>query len=351
MDAHDWHRQATRPPTPWPDPVTFEQYEAMTQQARDEYLVALSTAFHQATLPSREADLACAHLDRIVQTNLLRPPGAMQMVALTAPFSAGKSTLVKQQWGYRVYRDMIGDRIQEDRPTWSPQPGVTADWLPVVYVTLMASSSIKEVNAQLLLYCGYPPEGLARTTTTRVLQALRMHGVKVVILDDAHMLRSTSAQGRAVLDYIKFLNTELGERHGTVILVGANLDKTALLDDPQIRARLTRLSIAPFSIDNVIQRSEWQGFLKDAEACELPYLPDAQIGVFSRVHAQHVWRRTQGFVGEATKLVGGAILRAFQDRTSVITRDDLDVVTLSERSIDGQIDQLALEQKPPRRGQ
>jgi hypothetical protein len=159
MDAHDWHSQATRPATPWPDPVTFEQYEAMTRQARDEYLVALSTVFHQATLPSREAELVCAHLDRIVQTNLLRPPGAMQMVAFTAPFSAGKSTLVKQQWGYRVYRDMIGERIQEDRPTWSPQPGVTADWLPVVYVTLMASSSIKEVNAQLLLYCGYPPEG------------------------------------------------------------------------------------------------------------------------------------------------------------------------------------------------
>lgn len=149
----------------------------------------------------------------------------------------------------------------------------------------------------------------------------------------------------------KSTNTELGERHGTVILVGANLDKTALLDDPQIRARLTRLSIAPYSIDSVDQRGEWQGLLKDAEERELPYLPDAQIGLFSRVHAQYVWRRTQGFVGEATKLVGGAILRAFQDRTSVITRDDLDVVNLSERSIDGQIDQLALEQKPRRRGQ
>jgi hypothetical protein len=99
-----------------------------------------------------------------------------------------------------------------------------ADWVPVVYVTLMASSSIKEINALILLYLGYPPEGLARTTTTRVLHALRMHGVQVVILDDAHMLRSTSAQGRAVLDYIKFLNTELGEiNNGTVILVGAHL--------------------------------------------------------------------------------------------------------------------------------
>ena len=27
---------------------------------------------------------------------------------------------------------------------------------------------------QILLYLGYPPEGLARTTTTRVLHALRM---------------------------------------------------------------------------------------------------------------------------------------------------------------------------------
>ena len=263
------------------------------------------------------------------------------MIAVTAPFSAGKSTLLKQ-WGFGVHRGVLGDEITSERPTWSPQPGVIADWVPVVYVTLMASSSIKEINALILLYLGYPPEGLARTTTTRVLHALRMHGVQVVILDDAHMLRSTNAQGRAVLDYIKFLNTELGEvNNGTVILVGVNLDRTAILDDPQIRARLTTMTVDAFQISTVEKRAAWQDLLATATNRPLQHLPDAAPDLFVTQLAQHVWRRTQGFVGEVAKLVTGSVLDAVHDRRSIITHDDLDTVKLSERSVDGQIDDAA----------
>ena len=170
-----------------------------------------------------------------------------------------------KQWGFGVHRGVLGDQVNESRPTWTPKPGMIADWVPVVFVTLMASSSIKEINALILLYLGYPPEGLARTTTTRVLHALRMHGVQVVILDDAHMLRSTNAKGREVLDYIKFLNTELGEiNNGTVILVGANLESTAILDDPQIRARLTTMTVDAFKISSIENKAAWQDLLATA---------------------------------------------------------------------------------------
>jgi hypothetical protein len=215
-----------------------------------------------------------------------------------------------------------------------------ADWVPVVFVTLMASSSIKEINALILLYLGYPPEGLARTTTTRVLHALRMHGVQVVILDDANMLRSTNAKGREVLDYIKFLNTELGEiNNGTVILVGANLESTAILDDPQIRARLTTMTVDAFKISSIENKAAWQDLLATASARPLQHLPDAAPDLFVTKLAQHIWRRTQGFVGEVAKLVTGSVLDAVHDRRSHITHDDLDAIKLSERSIDGQLDQ------------
>lgn len=210
---------------------------------------------------------------------------------------------------------------------WTPEPGVIADWVPVVYVTLMSSSSIKEINALILLYLGYPPEGLARTTTTRVLHALRMHGVRVVILDDAHMLRSTSVQGRAVLDYIKFLNTELGEVHnGTVILVGANLPNTAILDDPQIRARLTTMTVGAFEISTVEHKAAWQDLLATAADRPMQHVPDAAPDLFVTTLAQHIWRRTQGFVGEVAKLVAGSVLDAVHDRRSIITHDDLQVL-------------------------
>lgn len=338
MDAHDWHRQATTTPPEWPESISYHDYDKMPRREQADYFQRLATAMNAETLVSKPMAAAQSHLDEVVAANRLRPSGAMQMVALTAPFSAGKSTLIKQ-WGYRVYRDALGTQTKHDRPTWSPEPGMTADWRPVVYVTLMASSSIKEVNALILLYLGYPPEGLARTTTTRVLHALRMHGVRVVILDDAHMLRSTNAQGRAVLDYIKFLNTELGERcNGTVILVGAHLDNTTILDDPQIRARLTTMTVGAFQITTLDERAAWQELLHTAEQRPLAHLPEAEPGLFVTGLAHYVWQRTQGFVGEVAKLVAGSVLDAFHDRRSSITRDDLDAVTLSERSLDGQIE-------------
>ncbi len=341
MDARDWHRQANTPSPAWPDPISLAQCEALTRSSRVDYFRRLSVAMNSTILVSQPMKAAQAHLDDIVETNRRRPPGAMQMVALTAPFSAGKSTLIKQ-WGFGLHRSILEDEVHSKRPTWSPEPGVIADWVPVVYVTLMSSSSIKEINALILLYLGYPPEGLARTTTARVLHALRMHGVRVVILDDAHMLRSTSVQGRAVLDYIKFLNTELGEvNNGTVILVGAELQSTAILDDPQIRARLTTMTVGAFEITTVETKAAWQALLATAADRPLKHVPEAAPDLFVTKLAQHIWRRTQGFVGEVAKLVAGSVLDAVHDRRSVITHDHLDAVKLSERSVDGQLDAAA----------
>ena len=345
MDAHDWHRQATAPSPAWPDPVSIAEYDGWSRAARDDYFRRLRAAMNARVVVSKPMEAVKAHLDDIVNTNRLRPPGAMPMVAVTAPYSAGKSTLLKH-WGFGVYSGVLGDQVNEQRPTWSPKPGMIADWVPVVYVTLMASSSIKEINALILLYLGYPPEGLARTTTTRVLHALRMHSVQVVILDDAHMLRSTNAQGRAVLDYIKFLNTELGEiNNGTVILVGAHLESTTILDDPQIRARLTTMTVDAFHISTIENKAAWQDLLASVSDRPLEHLPDAAPDLFVTTLAQHIWRRTQGFVGEVAKLVTGSVLDAVHDRRSVITRDDLDAVKLSERSVDSQIDEATAAKK------
>ncbi|MBK7721745.1 MAG: hypothetical protein IPI32_05825 [Austwickia sp.] len=65
--------------------------------------------------------------------------------------------------------------------------------------------------------------------------------------------------------------------------------------------------------------------------------------------AQHIWRRTQGFVSEMAKLIAGSVLDAVHDRRGVITHDDLDAIKLSERSIDGQAEEAAKAKKSVRR--
>lgn len=342
MDAHDWHEQATTAPTSWPDPLDPQTITALSATRRTAYLRRLREALEGSLVATEDTARVAAHLDGVVATNRLRPPGAMQMAALSAPYTTGKSTLVKQ-WAAALYRDAVGDQAGTDRPTWSPRPNITADLIPVVYVTLRAASTVKDVNAQLLLFLGYPPEGLARTTTTRVLHALKMHGVRLIIVDDAHMLRATNALGRQVLDYVKFLNTELGEQHGTVVLVGAHLESTTILDDPQIRGRLTLVTLAPYAIETTDQRRTWQRFLKAAEAPALRYLPGADPGLFSRVLPEPTWQRTQGYVGDTTTLIARAVLAAVDDGRNEITRAHLDTISLSERSVDARIDATVRE--------
>jgi hypothetical protein len=311
--------------------------------------VRLSAALNGRILVSKPMEAIQAHLDDIVETNRQRPAGANQMVAVTAPYSAGKSTLIKH-WGFGVYRADVGNQANSPRPTWSPEPGMTADLVPVVYVSLMSSSSIKEINALILLYLGYPSEGVVRTTTVRVLRALRMHRVRLLILDDTNMLRATNVQSRVVLDYVKFLNTELGEiSSGTVVVVGADLESKAILADPQIRARLTVLSLEPLKIATVKEKAAWQDLLAMATEHPLQHLPNASPDLFVTQLAQHIWRRTQGFVSEMAKLIAGSVLDAVHDRRSIITHDDLDAIKLSERSIDGQAEEAAKAKKSVRR--
>lgn len=227
---------------------------------------------------------------------------------------------------------MLGHAKDGERPTWAPSPAVTADWIPQVYITLRAASKIRDVLAALLLTMGYPSEGLVRVTTTRVVYAFKQHGVRLLLIDDSHFLEVSNKDSRDMLDFLKYLNTELGELGGTMILIGADLHESPIYLDPQINARLERFTLSPYGFDTPGKQREWQRFLRDAEDLLLPYLDSAPEGVFSQALAGHIWRRTQGYVGDTALLLTEALTAAFDDGSNTITTDHLDAVALSARA-------------------
>jgi len=331
MDARMWHRQATTPPEPMPDPVGVGAFEAMGPLEQDSYWDAVTTVLYGVVVPSVLVHRAEDRLNRIVERNQRRPPGAKPIVTINAPFTVGKSTLVKA-WAQGLYRRTLGTAFNDARPTWHPEADVTADWVPQIYITLRAASKIKDINAAILAYLGYPSEGLIRVTTTRVVKVLGVHAVRLLIVDDVHMLNTRHADGRDVLDYLKFLNTELGELGGTLILVGASLHGGPIHLDPQINGRLEKITLTPYEIDSQAGRHDWQTFLKAAEKVLLPYFDTAPTGVFAREHAAHIWRRSQGYVGDTVTLLVESLLDAFDDAAATITRPYLDAVPLSARA-------------------
>lgn len=164
MDARLWHQQATAPPIALPAPTPVEVFDELPDAEQDACWDVLSSGLATVVLPSVLARRAATRLTRLVERNTLRPPGAKAIGSVSAPFAVGKSTFVKD-WAQAAYRDLLGPACADPRPTWNPEPGVTADWIPHVYITLRAASRIRDVLAALLLTMGYPRKGLVRVTT------------------------------------------------------------------------------------------------------------------------------------------------------------------------------------------
>lgn len=330
MDATLWHRLASLPPARLPQ---SPDRSAASGEELEEFLGALGNGLAGLVLPSERVDEIHAQLDVVISDNRHTPAGSKTIAALTAPYAAGKSTAITG-WAYAKHRSWTADAPVDVVPVWEPEPGMTASLVPVVYLSLISSAGVKELNAQILTFLGYPGEGITRVTTGKVNLALRRHGVRALIVDDAHMLRLTNKTSRLVLDYLKSLNSELGFLNATMILVGADLKSTPILDDPQIRGRLHLLELTPTEIATVHGRREWQRFLKCAEGILLPYLPHCTPGALSQRHAGLLWKRTQGYFGDAARLMTGALLNALARHGKTITTEDILTVRLSQRADD-----------------
>lgn len=348
MDARMWHRQALSSGPELPEPVPTAVFDSSPTADQDAYWAALSLTLPATVVPSVLAQRAEQRLSRLLAINDRRPPGAKSVVGVDAPFAVGKSTFVKA-WAHRSYRDRVGPATPDALPSWAPEPEVSADWVPQVYITLRAASKIKDLNASILAFLGYPSEGLVRVTTTRVVKVLATHGVRLLIVDDVHMLKTTHAEGRDVLDYLKFLNTELGELGGTMVLVGAHLEGGPLFQDPQITGRLDKITLAPYEITTLQGRRDWQRFLSQVEDVMLRYFDTVAPGTFSHELAGYVWRRTQGYVGDTVRLLANALLTGFDDAEETVTRDLLQGVALSARAATAEADLVAAATAPSNR--
>lgn len=335
MDAHQWHHQTNATPQADVSVLTAGQLRRASPEGRRQYANDVRRSLRAKPLksPKHEA-LAAALGDALAQIED-EPPGARTILSVSAPFGVGKSSLIKD-WAQRQYRDWLGDRIGRDLPEWSPIPGVTADWVPVVYVTLMARSNARALYSAVLAYLGYPTQGVSRDVTLWTTRALGTHGVRVIIVDDAHMLTTEKATGRATLDALKQVNTELGELGGTLVLVGANLTGGAALSDPQIRSRLLEHTLEAYDLRSRAGVGQWQELLAGAESRIRPFLPSLPEGALPSTFGATIYKRTQGYVGDTHTLIAGAAANALLRGRTDLEREDWAAVRLSQRAQDGE---------------
>lgn len=335
MDSHLWHRHANSTTIQAPTPWTGAQLECSSDRARGQYASEVRRFLRGRTLISPKHEAVSAELDQALAWVEDEPPGARTILSLSAPFAVGKSSMIKQ-WARGRYRAWVTDLAANQLPEWEDGTGTRFDFVPIIYVTLMARSKAKDVHGALLTFLGYPSRGSVSEITLRTTNALRNHRVRLVVVDDAHMLHTSSITGRETLDALKQINTELGELGGTVVLVGANLTDGPALSDPQIRGRLYEHHLRPYSLASPDEKAQWQQLLGDAESQLRHYLPDMPRDLLPTQLAGPTYKRTQGFIGDVSTLLAGATSNALRHGRSQLEASDISQVRLSQRAHDGE---------------
>lgn len=333
MDSYTWHATCTRPDPPEPAHHTAASWGRMTSQKRARTIAALRQWMNGLYVETAETRAVADRLTEIVEENSETGPGAKVIASVTGANTLGKSTAVRR-WATQKYMEWTSDVpiCPGQLPTWNPQPRIDADLCPVVWLNLQSAAMVKGFNSQILDFFGLPATGAAHRMSTLAVRALARHGARVVVIDDVHLLRTNWKGGREVLDHVKYMNTELGEFNASLILVGTDLKSSAIMDDAQIAGRLQPMDLIPYGIGTSEEQHAWQRLLHRLEGHLLPHLPRAREGLFTSQLAGPVWKRCQGYVGDATRLLRSATLAAIADGTHTITPIHLKEVRLSDRA-------------------
>src|SRR5699024_11264398 len=131
---------------------------------------------------------------------------------------------------------------------------------------------------------------------------------------------------QACLEAMNAMATELGEVGGMMLLVGAWTGDSDLLDDPQVRGRLSLHQLDVYSIGSDQERALWQRLLKAWEDKIERFLPGMETGDLSQSSARYLYERTQGYVGDLAKCLSQATSRAIRDGRDTIVNGALKMV-------------------------
>ncbi len=337
MDADIWHRYCVEKPPAEPDALTVKQFRTLSDVDLAHHVDQLKAWLGHFYIQTAELSAVEERMTNLVANNSRAFIGAKDVLVLTGENTRGKSTLT-QMWAKKNYLNWIAGHPLDDRgrPVFYPQPGIEADYCPVVWCNVPFEGSYQSVvptfDAGVLHFLGLPAVGSLRTQTKSVISALKRHRVRVLVVDDTNIMKMTPKAARAILDHIKNINTELGEIGGSMILIGADAEQGELVKDPQLQGRMRLARYPEYNADTHEEMAVYQTVVQGIEERLLPLLPRGKPGMLCAALPGHIWSKTQGFLGDLRNLVRDAAVAATLDRSHVIQLKHLAKVDLSLRA-------------------
>lgn len=284
--------------------------------------------YHSGFGPIRSAVMKKVHdtLLRLAFDNLSAPPGARQGGILDGPGTLGKTTILLHLG--RIYERKL-------RPLFvgaADKAGI-AKFVPVVYVSVPSSTTPKKLLTSLCQFYGEPIS--SRDSETNLKDKLRACvtacGTSLILLDDIHNLHRGNKSAESVNDLIKELANKLPV---TFVHAGINCENSVLLMDgktgvderfTQTQYRFTLFQIQPFTYDVGQPESEWLSLLDVMES---------HLRLFKyrkgtlRKQKSYLYARTQGGMGNLSRLIRGAANHAIRTGEENLTKAVFDAVNL-----------------------
>lgn len=307
---HEWRAfvaagRSARPPMP-----SVAGYRAMASSKRRRFNEA-RRSHHAAFGPVETPQMRRIYDDllEVVETNLRNGrPGARKGRVLDGLGGAGKTTIAAE-FGRDL--ELV---LRRRHPGELTEAG--ADYVPVVFVTLPAKTTVKGLNLRLARFLDIPVPKRPPTTewlTERVQEQSLRAATALIVIDEIHYLNLRYGDNRDVNNHLKDLANLIP---ATFLYAGIDVEGSRLFSEggdrgdvrSQLRRRFGSLPVAPFRADSPISRGEFKSVLMAMES-ELA-LFNAEPGMLSDGLLDYLLARSEGFLSTLDPLVKQAANRA-----------------------------------------
>ncbi|MFI8837116.1 TniB family NTP-binding protein [Streptomyces afghaniensis] len=310
----------------------YEDYLKLPTDDRDD-LNEIRDVYHSALAIIDTSQVKRLHyiMERRMKANARRAAGARAGLVFDGPPTVGKSTLVK------LFAARYEKRLRRKNPDkfrdGYESNGMLIDYTPVVYLSIPARATPKDLSVLLADYLGMVQRGRGTQTdiTNHVLSVLSDVGTELVIIDDVHFLDLSAKEGRVVNDHLKYIANETA---ATFVYTGVNLKKSGLFLEGQADSRATQTSgrytlhaVRKFGCTTAQDKLEWAQTVRALEDTLALYRH--RPGQLVKL-SPYLYDRTDGSICALTDLIRESAIEAVMSEEEVITRKLMERVEISE---------------------
>lgn len=268
-------------------------------------------------------------LEEIVQSNRQDGDRVRGSAVLSALPGLGKST-VAVSYGVRYHREQI--------ELHGPSTPGGHDRIPVVYLGLTSSTTMRSLNSALCRFFEHPgwEKGNAALLADRATDCVLSCQTRLIIIDDVHFLDMNRRDGREVANHFKWLQTQFPV---TFLFVGVGILERQMLTEglcpadaalAQTARRWTALSLSPFEIVSEEGRRTWRRLLLAIERDLV--LTDARQGMLADDLSDYLYARSTGHFASLMTLIMRGCRRAIKTQSERLTTELLSQVRNDEAS-------------------